>query len=172
MQTARVLGGPTPGRPWTSPGYGLGLMQGEVDGGLTMCGHTGGGPGSVVAEVAVSGDAERSYGQKIWSLSRHCVRVRLHRIHTSRRGPRAAFWFRRLHGGAGRNTYAGLRHRAARSRRSSPTLYAVARLIANNSPPSSTMVKPRNPMPAETAAICAMSTKMPKNSSTANIHSN
>ncbi|RST55389.1 serine hydrolase domain-containing protein [Variovorax sp. MHTC-1] len=49
MQTARMLGEPTPGRPWTSPGYGLGLMQGEVDGGLTMCGHTGGGPGSVVA---------------------------------------------------------------------------------------------------------------------------
>jgi CubicO group peptidase (beta-lactamase class C family) len=49
MQTARVLSGPVPGRPWTSPGYGLGLMQGEVDGGLTMCGHTGGGPGSVVA---------------------------------------------------------------------------------------------------------------------------
>lgn len=49
MQAARTLGEPTPGRPWTSPGYGLGLMLGEVDGGLTMCGHTGGGPGSVVA---------------------------------------------------------------------------------------------------------------------------
>ncbi|SFB71926.1 CubicO group peptidase, beta-lactamase class C family [Polaromonas sp. OV174] len=49
MQMARVLGGPLPGRPWTSPGYGLGLMQGVVDKGLTLCGHTGVGPGSVVA---------------------------------------------------------------------------------------------------------------------------
>ncbi|MET4580276.1 serine hydrolase domain-containing protein [Ottowia thiooxydans] len=49
MQTARTLGGPIPGRPWTSPGYGLGLMQGGVDKGLTVCGHTGAGPGSVVA---------------------------------------------------------------------------------------------------------------------------
>jgi CubicO group peptidase (beta-lactamase class C family) len=49
MQTARALGGPLPGRPWTSAGYGLGLMQGVVDAGLTMCGHTGAGPGSVVA---------------------------------------------------------------------------------------------------------------------------
>ncbi|MFM9924500.1 serine hydrolase domain-containing protein [Variovorax sp. H27-G14] len=49
MTTARVVGGPIPGRPWTSPGYALGLMQGEVDRGLTLCGHTGAGPGSVVA---------------------------------------------------------------------------------------------------------------------------
>ena len=32
MQTARALGGPIPGRPWISPGYGLGLMQGLVSG--------------------------------------------------------------------------------------------------------------------------------------------
>lgn len=49
MQTARALGGPLPGRPWTSPGYALGLMKGAVDKGLTLCGHTGVGPGSVVA---------------------------------------------------------------------------------------------------------------------------
>ncbi|WP_436310949.1 serine hydrolase domain-containing protein [Variovorax paradoxus] len=49
MQAARTLGGPLPGRPWTSPGYGLGLMQGVVDTGLTLSGHTGAGPGSVVA---------------------------------------------------------------------------------------------------------------------------
>ncbi|MDP1894471.1 MAG: serine hydrolase domain-containing protein [Hydrogenophaga sp.] len=49
MQTARALGGPIPGRPWTFPGYALGLMQGAVDVGLTLCGHTGVGPGSVVA---------------------------------------------------------------------------------------------------------------------------
>lgn len=49
MQTARALGGPIPGRPWASPGYALGLMQGAVDGGMTLCGHTGAGPGSVVA---------------------------------------------------------------------------------------------------------------------------
>ena len=49
MQTARALSGPLPGRPWTSPGYALGLMQGAVDMGLALCGHTGVGPGSVVA---------------------------------------------------------------------------------------------------------------------------
>jgi len=49
MQTVHALGGPIPGRPWLSPGYGLGLMQGAVEGGLTLSGHTGGGPGSVVA---------------------------------------------------------------------------------------------------------------------------
>lgn len=49
MQTARTLGGPIPGRPWITTGYGLGLMQGGVDKGLTLCGHTGAGPGSVVA---------------------------------------------------------------------------------------------------------------------------
>lgn len=57
MQTARVVGGPIPGRPWVSPGYGLGLMQGVVDEGLTVSGHTGVGPGSVVAVYrGTSGD--------------------------------------------------------------------------------------------------------------------
>ncbi|MDH4564192.1 serine hydrolase domain-containing protein [Pseudomonas sp. BN411] len=49
MQAALVLGGPMPGRPWTAPGYGLGLMIGGVSDGLTLCGHTGSGPGSTVA---------------------------------------------------------------------------------------------------------------------------
>jgi CubicO group peptidase (beta-lactamase class C family) len=49
MQTARALGGPIPGRPWVSHGYALGLMQGAVDTGLSLSGHTGVGPGSVIA---------------------------------------------------------------------------------------------------------------------------
>lgn len=49
MQTARVLGGPMPGRPWASPGYALGLMKGGLENGVALCGHTGAGPGSVVA---------------------------------------------------------------------------------------------------------------------------
>ncbi|NUU38185.1 serine hydrolase [Pseudomonas sp. C2B4] len=57
MQRARSLGGPIPGRPWMSPGYGLGLMQGVEKGGLTLSGHTGSGPGSVVAVYrSVDGD--------------------------------------------------------------------------------------------------------------------
>lgn len=49
MQTAKTLGGPIPGRPWIAPGYGLGLMQGSIEGGFTLSGHTGCGPGSVIA---------------------------------------------------------------------------------------------------------------------------
>lgn len=49
MQTVRTLGGPIAGRPWVAPGYALGLMQGAVEGGLVLSGHTGGGPGSVIA---------------------------------------------------------------------------------------------------------------------------
>ena len=49
MQTVHYLGGPIPGRPWLSPGYGLGVMQGPTAEGLQLCGHSGGGPGSVVA---------------------------------------------------------------------------------------------------------------------------
>lgn len=44
-----VLPGPVPGRPWAFPGYGLGVMIGETTGGLTVAGHTGGGPGSTIA---------------------------------------------------------------------------------------------------------------------------
>ena len=49
MQTPHLLGGPLPGRPWAAPGYGLGLMQGPTTCGLYTHGHTGGGPGSVIA---------------------------------------------------------------------------------------------------------------------------
>ena len=49
MQTEKTLGGPIPGRPWITPGYGLGLMQGSIEGGFTLRGHTGCGPGSVIA---------------------------------------------------------------------------------------------------------------------------
>ncbi|EGH09009.1 MULTISPECIES: serine hydrolase domain-containing protein [Pseudomonas syringae group] len=49
MQDAIVLGGPIPGRPWAAPGYGLGLMIGGTNGGLTLAGHTGTGPGGVIA---------------------------------------------------------------------------------------------------------------------------
>jgi CubicO group peptidase (beta-lactamase class C family) len=49
MQTARTLGGPIPGRPWITPGYGLGVMQGSIEGGHSLCGHTGCGPGSAIA---------------------------------------------------------------------------------------------------------------------------
>ncbi|MEX6665563.1 serine hydrolase domain-containing protein [Pseudomonas sp. W2-17] len=49
MQAARGLGGAIPGRPWVNAGYGLGVMQGSIDGGFTLCGHTGCGPGSVIA---------------------------------------------------------------------------------------------------------------------------
>ncbi|WP_090423641.1 serine hydrolase domain-containing protein [Phytopseudomonas flavescens] len=49
MQARRVLGGPIAGRPWTVAGYALGLMQGDIEGGIVLGGHTGGGPGSVIA---------------------------------------------------------------------------------------------------------------------------
>lgn len=58
MQTARTLGGPIPGRPWVTPGYGLGLMHGSIDGGYSLSGHTGCGPGSVIAVYRIcDGDA-------------------------------------------------------------------------------------------------------------------
>ena len=43
------VGGPIATRPWTTPGYALGLMSGGIIGGATMTGHTGGGPGSAIA---------------------------------------------------------------------------------------------------------------------------
>lgn len=62
MQTAKTLGGPIPGRPWVTPGYGLGLMQGLIEGGYTLSGHTGCGPGSVIAVYRISdGDASVCY---------------------------------------------------------------------------------------------------------------
>ncbi|WP_053119596.1 serine hydrolase [Pseudomonas sp. P1.31] len=58
MQTTRTLGGSIPGRPWITAGYGFGVMQGTIDGGYSLCGHTGCGPGSVIAVYRVrEGDA-------------------------------------------------------------------------------------------------------------------
>lgn len=54
MQTARIVGGPIPGRPWITPGYGLGVMQGAIAVGYTLCGHTGCGPGSVIAVYRIN----------------------------------------------------------------------------------------------------------------------
>jgi len=49
MQDAIVLGGPMPERPWAAPGYGLGLMIGGTKSGHRLTGHTGVGPGGVIA---------------------------------------------------------------------------------------------------------------------------
>jgi CubicO group peptidase (beta-lactamase class C family) len=49
MLDRRSVGGPVAGRPWIAPAYGLGIMTGEVDAGISIAGHTGGGPGSVIA---------------------------------------------------------------------------------------------------------------------------
>lgn len=49
MLDGEALGGAIAGRPWLSPGYGLGVMVGKVNGGLSVAGHTGGGPGSCIA---------------------------------------------------------------------------------------------------------------------------
>lgn len=43
------VGGPVENRPWKTPSYGLGLMIGRTTSGELIAGHTGGGPGSVVA---------------------------------------------------------------------------------------------------------------------------
>ena len=64
MRGARTLGGPIPGRPWIASSYGLGLMQGTLEGGYALSGHRGCGPGSAIAvywvcdgEVSASGAA-------------------------------------------------------------------------------------------------------------------
>lgn len=59
MQTERTLGGPIPGRPWITPGYGLGVMQSSIESGYSLCGHTGCGPGSVIAVYRIR-DGEAS----------------------------------------------------------------------------------------------------------------
>jgi CubicO group peptidase (beta-lactamase class C family) len=41
--------GGVPGRPWVDPGYGLGLMTGKAARGAEFVGHSGAGPGSVIA---------------------------------------------------------------------------------------------------------------------------
>jgi CubicO group peptidase (beta-lactamase class C family) len=54
------VGGEVPGRPWQTHGYGLGLMMGTSRAGRTVLGHTGGGPGSVVAVYHFPEGAPRS----------------------------------------------------------------------------------------------------------------
>jgi CubicO group peptidase (beta-lactamase class C family) len=49
MRERHPVGGPIAGRPWTTPGYALGLMSGGITGGGEMTGHTGGGPGTTIA---------------------------------------------------------------------------------------------------------------------------
>ncbi len=49
MLSPHPVGGPVPGRPWRTGGYGLGLMIGIGDMGATYIGHSGGGPGSTAA---------------------------------------------------------------------------------------------------------------------------
>lgn len=57
MQERRVLGGPIAGRPWTVAGYALGLMRGDIEGGILLTGHTGVGPSSVIAVYRCTTDA-------------------------------------------------------------------------------------------------------------------
>ncbi len=54
MRSVHALPGPIPDRQWVLPGYGLGLMSGEVASGLVVEGHTGGGPGSTIAVYRTS----------------------------------------------------------------------------------------------------------------------
>lgn len=49
LQNRVDLGGPLPGRPWRSCGYGLGLMCGEIANAGMAIGHSGAGPFSVSA---------------------------------------------------------------------------------------------------------------------------
>jgi len=47
MLEVHPVGGPVAGRPWQSPGYGLGIMVDAASPRGRCMGHTGGGPGSV-----------------------------------------------------------------------------------------------------------------------------
>jgi CubicO group peptidase (beta-lactamase class C family) len=49
MTERHPLGGPLPGRPWLTTGYGLGLMMGTMDSAGAAIGHSANGPGSVGA---------------------------------------------------------------------------------------------------------------------------
>lgn len=49
MREVFAFGGPLADRPWQTTGYGLGLMMGTSRNGRRFEGHTGGGPGSVIA---------------------------------------------------------------------------------------------------------------------------
>jgi D-alanyl-D-alanine carboxypeptidase len=49
METPCPIGGPVPGRPWSTAGYGLGLMVDPASPRGRASGHTGQGPGSTAA---------------------------------------------------------------------------------------------------------------------------
>jgi CubicO group peptidase (beta-lactamase class C family) len=49
MRAPHPVAVPVPGRPWSEAGYGLGLMIGRDAAGRPVLGHTGVGPGSVIA---------------------------------------------------------------------------------------------------------------------------
>lgn len=53
MRDGFGLGGPVEDRPWAAPAYGLGVMCGTARNGRMVIGHTGGGPGSVIAVYRV-----------------------------------------------------------------------------------------------------------------------
>ena len=55
MLDAYPVGGAVPGRPWTTAGYGLGLMIGQGVPPGEYVGHTGGGPGSTSAVYQFAG---------------------------------------------------------------------------------------------------------------------
>lgn len=55
MLDAYPVGGAVPGRPWTTAGYGLGLMIGQGQPPGEYVGHTGGGPGSTSAVYQFAG---------------------------------------------------------------------------------------------------------------------
>ena len=60
MLERQPVGGPIAGRPWVVPGYALGLMSGDIAGGGAMTGHTGDGPGTVVAVYHRFGEKPRT----------------------------------------------------------------------------------------------------------------
>jgi CubicO group peptidase (beta-lactamase class C family) len=77
---AHPVGGPIAGRPWQSHGYGLGIMAGEVEDGLSVAGHTGGGPGSCIAvyretaSIASSCCATFSSGSDVGGIEHEAMR--------------------------------------------------------------------------------------------------
>lgn len=90
MQATRMLGGPIAGRPWLAPGYALGMMRGRIKGDLMLAGHTGLGPGSVIAVYRCAlGDssaccAAHSIGADEAGIEKLVVREIRQRLETTR----------------------------------------------------------------------------------------
>lgn len=61
MARPHALDVPLGDRPWTKPGYGLGLMIPSA-GGKMLAGHTGGGPSSSIAVYGVDGRVAAAFG--------------------------------------------------------------------------------------------------------------